>query len=82
MSAHTDEAIIVWAARKLKVPRDQIESVRFDTEVREGCPTCDFGGGAFHEASVKLKTGKHKYIKDVEFSDVVLEVAETARELR
>ena len=79
-----DEAIKIWAAKRLGVPRDQIERVDFDSRYVEGCPTC--GGTVEHEAYVVLTPTKRaprvrsRRIEFYDFTNVIIDILEIDRE--
>jgi Fe-S oxidoreductase len=76
-----DEAIKIWAAKRLGVPRHKIKEVRFDSRYVEGCPTC--GGTIEHEAYVMFtERVKGRLGRDIEFADftnVINEILEIQR---
>jgi Fe-S oxidoreductase len=69
-----DEAIKIWAAKRLGVPRHKIKEVRFDSRYVEGCPTC---GGTIEHERVKGRLGRG--IEFTDFTNVINEILEIQR---
>jgi hypothetical protein len=68
----------MWAAQKLNIASDQVESVEFATSP-PGCPTCGVGNDP--EAEVTYRTSRGRSVKSIDFpygygpADMVREIS-------